>query len=130
MGLAKSGPFLFLSKGDEVGKIGVPSVKIVIYPPNGKPGRSRHGGFCKGAYQLLRGIEDTGSLKHAADGLGMSYSKAWSLIKEIENDFGKQIVVGHVPRGSEITRFGQGLLDAYEVLLQEASLVGIRGRGI
>lgn len=111
-------------------KIGVPSVKIVIYPPNGKPGRSRHGGFCKGAYQLLRGIEDTGSLKHAAENLDMSYSKAWSLIKDIEDDFGKQIVVGHVPQGSEITRFGNRLLDAYEVLLHEASFVGIRGRGI
>ena len=101
-----------------MGKIGVPSIKIVIYPPNGKPGRSRHGGFCKGAYQLLCGIEDTGSLKHAAEDLGMSYSKAWSLIKEIEDDFGKQIVAGHVPRGSEITPFGHRLLGAYEVCMR------------
>lgn len=113
-----------------MGKIGVPSVKIVIYPPDGKPGNSRHGGFCKGMYQLLCGIDENGSLKKAAEDIGMSYSKAWCLIKEVEADFGKQIVIGRVPHGSEITRFGYQLLGMYEVVLQEASLAGRLGRGV
>jgi len=48
--------------------------------------------FGPGTYQLLKEIQKTGSLRKAAESLGMSYRHAWGLIKEIEEHTGHKII--------------------------------------
>jgi 8-oxo-dGTP diphosphatase len=74
--------------------------------------------FGPGSYQILREIEKTGSLRKAAQNLGMSYRHAWGLIKEIEDNLGVKIIASH--RGGKeggesiITDEGMKLLREYE----------------
>ncbi len=74
--------------------------------------------FGPGSYQILKEIERTGSLRQAAQNLGMSYRHAWGLIKEIEENLGVKIIKSH--RGgkeggeSTITDDGKRLLREYE----------------
>lgn len=41
-----------------------------------------------GSFKLLKEIEQTGSLKEAAENLGMSYRYAWGKIKKMEDRLG------------------------------------------
>ncbi|MCF8298029.1 MAG: LysR family transcriptional regulator [Saprospiraceae bacterium] len=73
-----------------------------------------------GKYRLLRTIEEKGSLKAAADSLGMSYRKAWGDIKKAENLLGYDLTDKH--RGgkdggkSTLTDKAKNLLEAYDAL--------------
>ena len=40
--------------------------------------------FGPGARELLRSVDETGSLSQGAKKMGMSYSKAWRMVGEIE----------------------------------------------
>jgi molybdate transport system regulatory protein len=44
--------------------------------------------FGDGPYKLLKGVEKTASLRKAAGDMGMAYSKAWKLIRSIEQKLG------------------------------------------
>ena len=44
--------------------------------------------FGPGMSALLRGVEETGSLQGAAQGMNMAYSKAWKMLKESEKAWG------------------------------------------
>ncbi len=74
--------------------------------------------FGPGSYQILKEIERTGSLRQAAQNLGMSYRHAWGLIKEIEENLGVKILESH--RGgrtggeSRLTKEAMNLLREYE----------------
>ncbi len=74
--------------------------------------------FGPGAYQLLKEVERTGSLRQAAKNLGMSYRHAWGMIKEIEENLGMDIIVsrrgGKEGGESSITEEGKKLLRKYE----------------
>ena len=110
-------------------KAGTPHFILTIYPPDGERGEcSKHGGFCKGTYLLLRGVEETGSLHHAAKDLGMSYSKAWTLINGVEDDFQKSLLVRHGAKGSVLSDFGRKLMNEYEHMYQDA--MRLRGHHI
>jgi len=71
-------------------------------------------------YQLLQKIKETGSLKAAAESVGVSYRKAWGDLKEAEESLGYQIV--DKQRGGKdggktiLTEKGIKLIEAYEVL--------------
>ena len=73
-----------------------------------------------GKYRLLRTIEEKGSLKAAAENLGMSYRKAWGDIKEAEGFLGLSLIDS--TRGgkdgglSRLTEDGKELLAAFEEL--------------
>jgi len=78
--------------------------------------------FGEGPYRLLKYVEQYGSLRKAATEMEMSYSKAWSLIKKIENELDIQLldksIGGHEGGGSKITEEALALIEEYEYILK------------
>lgn len=70
--------------------------------------------FGKGAAILLRGVDENGSLNKTAKNLHMAYSKAWSMIKKVEEGLGFTLIDRHGARGSELTADGRKFLELYE----------------
>ncbi|GAB7024048.1 winged helix-turn-helix domain-containing protein [Salidesulfovibrio brasiliensis] len=67
--------------------------------------------FGLGRLQLLREVERRGSLKAAAESLGMSYRGAWGKIKATEELFGEKLIERAASRraGYHLTTFGSGI---------------------
>lgn len=76
-----------------------------------------------GKLKLIKCIGELGSLKAAADKMGVSYRKAWGNVKEAEEKLGFALVERH--RGgqhggqSNLTEEGEKLIDAYDELMLE-----------
>lgn len=76
-----------------------------------------------GKFELIEGIDQLGSLKAAADKLGISYRKAWGMIRDAEEKLGFCLTEKH--RGgqhggnSTLTPEGKELIEAYKELLIE-----------
>ena len=80
--------------------------------------------FGEGPYLLLKGVESTGSLKEAAAGTGMAYSKARRIIACCERSLGFALTVrkkGGTSGGgsSKVTAEGAELMRVYEALRRE-----------
>ncbi len=79
--------------------------------------------FGKEAAELLRKIEEAGSLKGAAAEMKMSLTKAWHMFRDIEQALGfmllKRTVGGASKGGSELTPEGRNLMRRYEALSQD-----------
>lgn len=79
--------------------------------------------FGEGPYQLLKGIDRTGSLRHAAIDMGMSYRKAWGVLQKCEQRLGFDLIerqVGGASGGySKITETARGLMKHYEKFCSE-----------
>ncbi len=74
----------------------------------------------EGRVQLLKAIEETGSLTKAAKSLGMSYKKAWSLIDAV-NSRAKEPVIsasigGKGGGGTRLTDYGRSLVATFEAI--------------
>jgi molybdate transport system regulatory protein len=73
--------------------------------------------FGEGPYLLLNGISKTGSLRQAAIEMGMSYRKAWSILRACEKKLGFTLIerkVGGSSGGySKITPSGHELMKHY-----------------
>lgn len=88
-------------------------VKLMVTASEDRKGPT----FGKGAAILLHGIEENGSLNKTAKNLHMAYSKAWSMIKKVEEGLGFQLIERYGARGSKLTEEGAEFLklyDAYE----------------
>ena len=74
--------------------------------------------FGEGPYQLLKHIEETGSLHQAAMQMEMSYRKAWLTLRASEKRLGfhllERTVGGVSGGGSEITPAGRRFMRKYE----------------
>ncbi len=74
--------------------------------------------FGPGAYQLLKEVQKTKSLRKAAENLGMSYRHAWGMIKEIEEHTGYKIIEsfrgGRGGGESHLTDKGNELIREFE----------------
>jgi len=76
-----------------------------------------------GKFELIDQIDQLGSLKAAADKLGVSYRKAWGNVKDAEEKLGFMLVEKH--RGGQhggnsvLTTEGKKLIEAYKELLVE-----------
>lgn len=74
-------------------------------------------------FNLFMCIEELGSLVAASERLGMSYRKAWELVRQAESTLGFALIEKH--RGgrdggrSTLTDDGKNLIDAYRALRQE-----------
>ncbi len=83
--------------------------------------------FGEGPYQVLRQIEQTGSLHQAAMDLNMSYRKAWLMLQAIEERLGFALLerkVGGVSGGgSHITAEGIKFLKSYEAFRKDVRTV-------
>ena len=73
--------------------------------------------FGDGPYELLRRVEKTKSLHQAANQMGMAYSKAWRLIRTLEQRLGfpliERKVGGLFGGGSQITPKAKELMNLY-----------------
>ena len=74
--------------------------------------------FGEGPYRLLRGVEETGSLRAAAQGMDMAYSKALHLVKRAEQVLGfpltSRTAGGASGGGSCLTEQGKEWMARYE----------------
>lgn len=68
--------------------------------------------------RLFKGVRAYGSLNAAAKQAGMAYSKAWRLINNAEEAYGKLLLVRDGAHGSTLTVEGERLLDAYDELCE------------
>jgi len=79
--------------------------------------------FGDGPYELLRRVEETMSLHQAANDMGMSYSKAWRLIRTLEERLGfallERKVGGQLGGGSRITPRAKYLMNHYQQFREE-----------
>jgi molybdate transport system regulatory protein len=77
--------------------------------------------FGEGRRDLLACIDREGSISRAAKLVGISYKKAWSYIKSMEERWGKQLVRKQVGGkgggGALLTDEGRGLIARYDRLL-------------
>lgn len=76
-----------------------------------------------GKVALLEGIRRTGSLRQAAQGLGMSYRRAWLLLDQINHSFATPATTATVGGagggGAALTAFGEELIRRYRSLERE-----------
>ncbi|MCK8602801.1 winged helix-turn-helix domain-containing protein [Desulfoferrobacter suflitae] len=77
--------------------------------------------FGIGRAQLLAKVDEYGSLKKAADELGMSYRAAWGKIKKTETVVGAKLIArcGNRRDGYELTEFGRTLLEGFNTWYHE-----------
>ncbi len=73
--------------------------------------------FGPGAAELLELIEKSSSVRHASEKMTISYSKAWKIIKTMEEEAKEKIVI-RVQGGKEggnaaLTEYGKQLLQTY-----------------
>ena len=73
--------------------------------------------FGPGSAELLRRIERTGNVKEAASEMGLSYTKAWTIIRNAKRGIGADAVKsckGGIGGGSAaLTEEGRRLLESY-----------------
>ena len=74
--------------------------------------------FGEGPARLLRGVNETGSLRKAAMSMDMAYTKALNLIKNAETALGFTLIAretgGRDGGGSRLTNEGKEWLERYE----------------
>ncbi|HLW21932.1 MAG TPA: LysR family transcriptional regulator [Sphaerochaetaceae bacterium] len=77
-----------------------------------------------GVLWLLQQIEESGSLRAAAGSMGISYSKAYNMVKNLEHQIGVPVIErkrgGADHEGSSLTRFGQQFVVLYDEFQTEA----------
>ncbi len=81
-----------------------------------------------GLAEMLRKIEELGSLRKAAESMGMSYRRAWGRLKRNEAALGRALVVkrGGNKAGYELTEFGSGLVKAYFDWIESVEAFALR----
>jgi molybdate transport repressor ModE-like protein len=71
-----------------------------------------------GRAEILRNIRDTGSISKAAKAMGMSYSHAWSEIREMSRGLGAPVIEtgrgGRAGGSSRLTEAGKEILKKFE----------------
>lgn len=77
----------------------------------------------EGKVQLLKAIDQTGSLSKAAKSIGISYKKAWHLIDSVNKTAKKPVTINSIGGkgggGTELTAYGMSLVRAFEEMNRE-----------
>jgi len=75
-----------------------------------------------GKLQLLRLVEETGSISGAAKALGVDYKRAWFLLDTLQRCFEDPLFITHRGRqGAELTALGRELLTRFEEMEAEVA---------
>ena len=76
-----------------------------------------------GKIELLELVRETGSIKEAAGKMGMSYMRAWTLIRTMNRCFREPVVIaargGSKGGGAQLTATGRAALDLYRQMDRE-----------
>ena len=79
--------------------------------------------LCHGLCDILKAVEETGSIKSAAAKVGRSYRFVWSRIKDAETAFGTTLVEtrvgGREANRSELSPLSKDLLNNFDTLCQQ-----------
>jgi molybdate transport repressor ModE-like protein len=67
-------------------------------------------------FAILIGIQQTGSLKQAAEHIGISYRHAWGIVNKWEQIFSQPLIVKQRGRGAYLTLAGEALVNAQNQL--------------
>lgn len=74
----------------------------------------------EGRIELLREIEDSGSISKAAKAMKMSYKKAWELVNSMNLHFSEPLVVGSIGGinggGSTLSETGRQVIELFTSL--------------
>ncbi|ULC58494.1 LysR family transcriptional regulator [Flaviramulus sp. BrNp1-15] len=72
----------------------------------------------EGRVQLLKAIDETGSLSKAAKSLNLSYKKAWQLLDSVNKSAKKPVTINSIGGkgggGAELTDYGKSLITAFD----------------
>ena len=78
-----------------------------------------------GMARLLELVDERGSIRGAAIAMGMSYRRAWLLLREIEAAMGAPVIVGQVGGakggGTSLNALGRAVLKQYRAIEKRAS---------
>jgi molybdate transport system regulatory protein len=81
--------------------------------------------FGRGISKILKAVEETGSIKAAAEKIGKSYRFVWSKVKETEQTLGAPLVRTQVGGGdarrSELTDLARDLIREFDTLREQVS---------
>ncbi len=75
----------------------------------------------EGKYRLLKEIDKTGSILEATRRLGLTYKRAISQIKAMEDRLGKKVLERKRGSGAKLTKEGRDLLEVYESVVRKFS---------
>ena len=74
----------------------------------------------EGRVQLLKAIDETGSLSKAAKSLNLSYKKAWQLLDSVNKSAKKPVTINSIGGkgggGAELTDYGKSLINAFDAI--------------
>ncbi len=77
--------------------------------------------FGEGPLSLLKKIDELGSLRQAAIAMGMSYSKAWKVMKQVEEELQVKLlerkIGGKAGGGSIVTTEAKDFIRRYEAFM-------------
>ena len=80
--------------------------------------------FGPGIAALLAGVAETGSIRRTAAAMGMSYNKAWNILRACENELGFALLDrqagGAHGGGARLTEAGTDMLARYKAFENEA----------
>ena len=72
----------------------------------------------EGKFQLLKAIDETGSLSKAAKSLDISYKKAWNLMNAVNKTTPKPVTINSIGGkgggGTELTAYGKSLVGVFD----------------
>lgn len=72
----------------------------------------------EGRVQLLKAIQNKGSLSKAAKSLNISYKKAWQLLDSVNKSSKKPVTINSIGGkgggGAELTAYGKSLVKAFD----------------
>lgn len=77
-----------------------------------------------GVLWLLENVQEHGSLRAACKAMGISYSKAFGMVSELEKNLGTAVLErrhgGAGREGAVLTKFGQDFVKEYDAFQKEA----------
>ena len=72
----------------------------------------------EGRVQLLKAINETGSLSKAARSLKLSYKKAWTLLDAVNKSAKQPVTINSIGGkgggGAQLTEYGKSLINVFE----------------
>lgn len=79
--------------------------------------------FGDGKTQVLELIDETGSIKVAAERVGMNYKKAWNHVKILQENVADELVVVNKGSngGTKLTPKAKELIESYKLLRDEVN---------